>query len=106
MIKYALFENNRIIKLLDEPFENSVEVTMADIIDGFDGWQYLKSFTGTQEYKDLEEIYNLRVTRQVECFAIINRGKLWYDNLTDKWYEDWLKVTETKVIPTKPSWLK
>ena len=55
----------------------------------------------------------LRQLRAVHCFPVINRGKLWYDNLTeeqhqelDKWYEDWLNVTETKVIPDKPSWLK
>ena len=113
MIKYALFENNRIIKLLDKPFENSVAVNMADIIDGFDGWQYLFEFTQTEDYKDLYRLYLLRLQRKEECFEIVNRGKVWYDNLTeeqhqelDKWYEDWLKVTETKVIPTKPSWLK
>ena len=113
MIRYALFKNNEIIKLLSEPFENSVKVHLADVVEGFDGCLYLFDFTQTQEYKEMQEIYNLRVQRQVECFAIVNRGKLWYDNLTeeqhqelDNWYEDWLKVTETKVIPIKPSWLK
>lgn len=113
MIKYALFENNKIIKLLDTPFENSVEVNMGDIVDGFDGYQYLFSFTLTEEYKELYRLYLLRLQRQEECFSIINRGQPWYNKLTieqkselDVWYDKWLNVTETKVIPDKPSWLK
>lgn len=56
---------------------------------------------------------SLRNKRTSECFPIINRGKLWYDNLTqeqlaelDKWYNDWLNVTETLDEPVKPSWIK
>lgn len=63
--------------------------------------------------KSDEQILNeLRVEREVQCFQVINRGQLWYDNLTDTqkqelkvWYNAWLDVTETKVIPTKPKWL-
>ena len=54
----------------------------------------------------------LRRRREVECFAIINRGKLWYDTLTEKqmvelkdWYIAWLDVTDTLIIPNKPNWL-
>ena len=56
---------------------------------------------------------NLRERREVECFSIINRGQLWYDNLTqeqiaelDVWYNDWLNVTITLEEPKKLSWLK
>ena len=55
----------------------------------------------------------LRNKRQLECFSIINRGELWYKNLTDEqkeeleiWYKKWLDVTETLVEPVKPSWIK
>jgi hypothetical protein len=55
----------------------------------------------------------LRNTREIECFAVINRGTLWYDTLTDSesealktWYTAWLDVTETKVIPERPAFLK
>lgn len=55
----------------------------------------------------------LRYLREIHCFTIINRGELWYDTLTNDqiaelnvWYRAWLNVTETKVIPTKPTWLK
>lgn len=54
----------------------------------------------------------LRIQRESECFEIINRGKLWYDNLTEQqlielnnWYKEWLDVTITKVVPVKPEWL-
>lgn len=54
----------------------------------------------------------LRSNREQECFSIINRGKLWYDTLTNeqleelnKWYKEWLDVTETLVVPNKPEWL-
>jgi hypothetical protein len=55
----------------------------------------------------------LRYRREQECFPIINRGKLWYDNLTeeqlselDKWYREWLNVTDTLIVPEKPNWVK
>lgn len=66
-----------------------------------------------RELTEEEKLDLLREQREIECFPIVNRGKLWYDKLTerqinelDKWYQAWLDVTETKVIPIKPSWLK
>jgi hypothetical protein len=60
-----------------------------------------------------DETIRLKQLRNYECFNIINRGKLWYDSLTNeqfeelqKWYKEWLDVTETKIIPNKPDWLK
>ena len=57
---------------------------------------------------------NLQDMRQRECFRIIdNRSQLWFRSLTEKqnqelndWYQAWLDVTETKIIPKKPEWLK
>lgn len=58
-------------------------------------------------YKD-----KLRERREKECFSVINRGVLWYDRLTKAqinelyhWYQRWLDVTITGVVPPKPSWL-
>lgn len=69
----------------------------------------------TAKVKELEnEAYlnELRVQREEECFAVINRGQLWYDSLTrqqyeelNDWYQAWLIVTDTLVIPQKPEWL-
>lgn len=62
--------------------------------------------------KEEVDLMTLRYERLNKCFSIINRGKLWYDSLTPQqleelkeWYEKWLDVTETLVIPTKPAWL-
>ena len=58
-------------------------------------------------------INKLRRQREAECFPIINRGELWYNTLTEKqygelqdWYQAWLDVTETLVVPFKPIWLE
>ena len=72
-----------------------------------------KSFTPSQLREiEAQEILNLRVQRESECFPIVNRGHLWYERLTLEqiaelkiWYQAWLDVTATKIVPTKPSWL-
>jgi hypothetical protein len=53
-----------------------------------------------------------RERRQIECFNIADRAA-WYDGLTAEqkqevqaWRKAWLDVTETMIIPTKPSWIK
>lgn len=53
-----------------------------------------------------------RQRRQTECFPVINRGRLWYDTLTEDqlselktWYQAWLDGTNTQTIPEKPEWL-
>jgi len=58
------------------------------------------------------ELKILKMERQF-VFNIINRGKLWYDSLTETelaelqtWYQAWLDVTDTLVRPTRPTWLK
>lgn len=60
-----------------------------------------------------EQVETYRQLREKECFPIINRGTLWYDQLTEdqkielkNWYNQWLDVTETMIIPERPSWLK
>lgn len=75
-------------------------------------WHYNEE-TKDFEYIELIDEESLRDRRQVECFNILDsRSKFWWDNLTEEqnielkqWYQDWLKVTETKVIPIKPEWL-
>lgn len=55
----------------------------------------------------------IRRQRETECFPFINRGALWYKNLTndklaqlEQWYIDWLDAPETMTIPSAPVWLK
>ena len=54
-----------------------------------------------------------RLRREKECFSVINRGQLWYEGISltqllelQKWYQAWLNVTETMVVPEKPTWLE
>jgi len=56
----------------------------------------------------------IRFNRSANCFKLIdNKSTLWYQKLTneqkaelDAWYQAWLDATVTKIIPTKPAWLK
>lgn len=59
-----------------------------------------------------DELSLYRKERELKCFPVVNRGKLWYNTLTSeqlvelrKWYEAWLDVTETRIIPDTPSWV-
>lgn len=59
------------------------------------------------------EKQKLRKLREEKCFPIINRGQFWFDRLTveqkselNVWYQKWLDVTHTKIVPETPSWIK
>ena len=102
---YGQFQNNVLIgvsriPLYADDFENK-EISQEE----FD------LFMSKEEEK--QSLIELRVRREQECFLIVNRGKLWYDNLTEEqlielntWYNAWLDVTETRVVPETPSWIK
>ncbi len=54
----------------------------------------------------------MRAERLYECFPIINRGELWYAQLSEeqkaelsKWYREWLDAPSTLIKPQKPEWL-
>ena len=60
-----------------------------------------------------EEVEHIRRRRSLECFPIINRGRLWYDHLTEEqvdalreWYQEWLDATETLNTPEIPEIIK
>lgn len=91
-----------------QDFIYKAQTQNCQIVNGSDNKPMLKPIVLSDE----QILMNLRNQREAECFPIINRGKLWYDNLTteqiaelNEWYNAWLDVTETKVIPTRPSWL-
>lgn len=86
-----------------------------------DNWQYCKyennQFILDEAYKqnkiEKEELNNIRIQREIECFPYINRGNLWYSKLTeeqsqelDAWYQEWLDAPDTRKLPSRPTWLK
>lgn len=78
----------------------------AYTLNGFDAAQ-----SAAVDLQEQQEAY--RRQRETSCFPIINRGILWYDQLTadqkselETWYKNWLDVTETLQIPARPAWLK
>ena len=60
-----------------------------------------------------EKKKELRQQREKECFSIVNRGQVWYEQLTIEeklelyvWYKNWLNVTDNLQVPVKPKWIK
>ena len=72
----------------------------------------LKNNDKQTELEETEALNMLRSQRAKICFPYINRGVLWYDKMSveqkeelNAWYQAWLDVTETRVIPETPEWL-
>lgn len=116
MLKFCKYEND--IVLCDQntidKFNLSVvkEITEEEYAQN-DNTYYVVNDEVHLGKSEEEKLKELRLERESECFSIINRGQLWYDNLTlqqreelKTWYEQWLDVTETRVMPTKPEWLE
>ena len=106
---------------IDAELENGIEVAEPDdlesFIDTFSAYKYEDGnlILDEQKLQSVNDIYiadELRFKREKVCFPIINRGELWYSRLTadqkkelDAWYQAWLDVTNTKVLPDMPAWL-
>ena len=122
-IYYLLNENNEIIQDDFEPFApNCLERDREEynLVNGYNGALFFVEYTQTEEYRAKaaafearSEIRALRERRQTECFDVVNRGAVWYERLTDtqkaelaEWYQLWLDVTQTKVVPEPLAWLK
>lgn len=65
-----------------------------------------------EKYQTEEKKEDFRRRRETECFSVINRGQLWYEGVSlsqllelRTWYKAWLDVTETLVVPERPTWL-
>ena len=121
-IYYLRNENQEIIEDGFERFnENCLEMEQEvyRIVNGYNGALFFEEYTQTDEYKSKAEEFKLRSElnalrhrRERECFSVINRGALWYERLTEEkkvelgqWYDAWLDITETKIVPEKPIWL-
>lgn len=100
---------------------NGIEVNTPQDLDHFkthyQAYKVIEDELVFDENKEAEldleaEKDMLRRLREVECFSVVDRSIFWYNSLTQEqqvelktWYDEWLVVTETLVIPTKPAWL-
>lgn len=107
---------------IDAELNGGIEVDTPIDVDSFaDVFRAYKYENGNlyldeeklQELNNERIIDGLRLKRSKICFPYINRGYLWYENLTkdqkkelNVWYQAWLDVTTTKVVPQTPEWLK
>ena len=98
---------------------NDVFVTQTINLDGIKTIEE-KTLTDSEQILKDNYVYNqetikLRKRREIECFSYTDRGELWYAenvNISEErrsefanWRDEWLKVTDTRIIPDKPSWL-
>ena len=100
---------------------NGIEVADPETLDLFtqqhfafrleDG-KLVHDATEYENRKTEEQKEEYRRRRETECFSVINRGQLWYEGVSlsqllelRSWYKAWLNVTETMVVPERPSWL-
>ena len=81
--------------------------------EAYDEYEDIQVYVPYTE-EELHEIKraDIRRRRVSECFAVINRGKLWYDRLTvteeielTDWYNAWLDAPETLTVPERPAWI-
>lgn len=108
--------------IIGEFGSDSVTVNEPENIDDFennyssyylsDGNMLVKSDAKQKEIEYQKNMDDLRSKRENECFPYINRGALWYSKLTAEqqeelsvWYQAWLDVTDTQVVPEAPAWL-
>lgn len=122
MIRYEIDDNGFLTGgwAIVGGFPNQIEMEQPlDVVDlnlRWDGKKLVKDTNPKVIEKKLKEV---RTLREKECFAVINRGTLWFDSLTADqiaelkvWYKLWLDVTETTdtegnfIIPAKPVWLE
>ncbi len=102
-------DESEIIEVSDIPTDFMMHYHAYKVEDG----QLVFDASRLQDLDDERELEELRGRRTVECFEYVNRGELWYNMLTeeqlaelDEWYKAWLNVTETRVVPDRPEWLK
>lgn len=116
-VNYTIDKNNIITSYTQIPFDINlpyleVKNPQEDIIIGYSQLIDGKIKLNKQKYNEDMKLLTLRIRREEECFNIVNRGEVWYNTLSQEqkeelqeWYQAWLNVTDTKKIPTKPSWL-
>ena len=102
-------ENDR-AKISEQEYESLLvgQMNGQRIITNEDGAPKLVDYIKNEE----DIVKELRLRREKECFAIVNRGSLYFEQFTPEqmsqirdWYNSWLEVTKTKAIPEKPNFI-
>lgn len=105
--------------LVGENPECDVEITEPENFDvwHFHAYRVIDGICTLDKDKistlDLEAKKNeIRQRREKECYAVINRGQLWYEDISlphlvelRQWYKAWRDAPATLVIPERPEWL-
>lgn len=99
-----------IVEIADPPEDWLQNWNFYDYIPDFNEYVFNEQLKQQEDY--LRLVNEIRQKRELECFSVIDRSQLWYNNLTNKqleqlntWYKAWLKASETQIIPAKPDWL-
>ncbi len=105
----AVTNQNNFIEVDDEIYDKTLSCRSHFAWRVVNGELFEEQYDTPNEQETLDD---LRIKREIECFNLVDRSALWYENLTNTqktelktWYYAWLDVTTTKIIPTKPSWL-
>ena len=87
--------------------KNQKSTSLSKLVEAYSNFSFRDKL---QDETDL--LYNLRKLRHFTCFPVVDRGTLWYNDLTDEQYKElkhwrqlWLDVTDTYVVPVSPSWI-
>lgn len=126
MKTYIIVDNNNNVIAISEMFkikmdncttyelEGSIDHSLIDGYTYQDGKLQFSNERFKQGQKESQKC-RLRNQRETECFAYVNRGDKWYEMFVntderkqefEKWYQDWLDVTQTLTVPQKPKWLR
>lgn len=129
-MQIAIDENKYIISWVDGgTIEPAAGLTIVDVtsvpgnfITEWTHYQYINGqFIFTEGFISEADKEALRARRQKECFDIISHGSFiikLLENVADipsftqrlnefqQWYQGWLDVTETNIIPQYPTWIQ
>lgn len=98
------------VEIADPPEDWLQNWNFYDYIPDFNEYVFNEQLKQQEDY--LRLVNEIRQKRESQCFSVIDKSQLWYNNLTNKqleqlnaWYKAWLKAPETQIIPAKPDWL-
>lgn len=122
---FICIDENNEVRAISDGFRITMEGCTTKEIDGYLNHDDIDGFI----WKDNEVVFSeerfqrrqhenrqweLRNQREKECFSVADRGEIWHQTYVNteerkqefqEWYQAWLDVTETMIVPEKPSWI-